>query len=1075
VVPPGPLVLLVPSRAAGMEIPRRLASGGRAVAGIYPLTLTDLARAIAEPALLGRGLQAWDAGHAALVATRLLEGRHGLKLAADVPLARVSVALARTLSELRGAEVDPARLEAAAASAAATPEDRDRLRALAELYRLFHDRIEDHFADHATLFRAARAHLREARWLEGAEVLVVDDLELDGVERALVAALAARFPVRLLARDRPAALRASGFAGWAPGHGIREAQWSETALAPLAPPPPPAALERVKARVFEPPSGRPEKDDSVLLLTAPGEAAEVRAVVRALLAEAARGVPFEDMGVILPRPQEYAPLFTDLLGRLGIPHRLHPSLPLRAGRTARSLLLLFRCRGLPRPEVMEFLTFAPIPFSEMLGEESTPRPAQWDALSRETGIVSGLERWMMGLRGQAEIERDQAAREAEPDRAERRRGRAGDAEALLRVVELLAGTLDALSGEASWPEWSARLRGVLDQWIGRERDRTAVADVIADLGGLAFLGARAPWREVERVLEARFEWERLPLDALATGAVHVGAMDALAGLPFRVVAIPGLVEGGYPGVLRPDPFLLDAERQALAAPPPGPVVAPAPPASAVRTRERRQLSLFDEDPPPVPLAAPTARVTAPLATAQDRLLAERRAFQRAIGQATERLVLSYPRADARTGRERMPSLFFVAAAAAREGRSLGVADLDALVVEDASGEAPLDLALDRSERDRRRVRAGGPDAALAIAAGSAFFRQSHLSARARWSSHLTAYDGLVAFAPRDGVTQERAAEIARKLDPVTAAWPISASRLAVFARCGFQYLLECVLRLEAVEEPEERRRLDPLERGSVFHEVAERFLRERRDRGELPLRDGAELRRRLDEIADEQLDALVATSPPRFTALWEKERTRFKAGMREWLRREVETSKGAVPAHFELAFGVSRDSAPGEPHLREPLSIDLGEGRTLRVSGKIDRIDRRPDGTLVLRDYKTGRAPRDDGGVFRGGRQLQIPFYILAAARIFPETPVVEAFLDYVDGGRQVAVDPATVRSDAFRSLLRGMTDAIAKGVFVQEPTACEWCDYKVVCGPTPLLQRRRQIKLGDERVKQVLRLRDVT
>ncbi len=49
------------------------------------------------------------------------------------------------------------------------------------------------------------------------------------------------------------------------------------------------------------------------------------------------------------------------------------------------------------------------------------------------------------------------------------------------------------------------------------------------------------------MLEARFEWERLPLEPVAGGAVHVGALDAMAGLPFRVVAIPGLVEGGYPG------------------------------------------------------------------------------------------------------------------------------------------------------------------------------------------------------------------------------------------------------------------------------------------------------------------------------------------------------------------------------------------------------------------------------------------------------------------------------------------------------------------------------------------------
>ena len=70
-------------------------------------------------------------------------------------------------------------------------------------------------------------------------------------------------------------------------------------------------------------------------LNRPGEAAEVRSIARRLLREAARGVSFEDMGVVLPRPQTYAPLFTDLLSRLGIPHRLHPSLPLRFGRAAR--------------------------------------------------------------------------------------------------------------------------------------------------------------------------------------------------------------------------------------------------------------------------------------------------------------------------------------------------------------------------------------------------------------------------------------------------------------------------------------------------------------------------------------------------------------------------------------------------------------------------------------------------------------------------------------------------------------------------------------------------------------------
>src|SRR5262249_27955816 len=162
-----------------------------------------------------------------------------------------------------------------------------------------------------------------------------------------------------------------------------------------------------------------------------------------------------------------------------------------------SLLLLLRCRGLPRAAVMEFLTFAPVPYAALLGEEAAARPAQWDAISRDAQIVSGLDRWIVGLRYHAEIEREAAAAETEQRRKERRPRRAEDAEALLRLVELLSATLDALWGEASWREWSERLAVACDQWIGPERDREAVADVIADLAGLVHVSAGASWREVE--------------------------------------------------------------------------------------------------------------------------------------------------------------------------------------------------------------------------------------------------------------------------------------------------------------------------------------------------------------------------------------------------------------------------------------------------------------------------------------------------------------------------------------------------------------------------------------------------
>ena len=450
---------------------------------------------------------------------------------------------------------------------------------------------------------------------------------------------------------------------------------------------------------------------------------------------------------------------------------------------------------------------------------------------------------------------------------------------------------------------------------------------------------------------------------------------------------------------------------------------------------------------------------------QDRLLEARRLFHRAVSQATERLFLSYPRADARTGRERLPSLFFAAAASTLAGRPLAGSELERLVVEDELDRLPLEDAVDAGERDRIRVRRddGAP---TAIAAGSAFFRQSRLASQARWSGRLTRYDGLV--------VGEGDAELRAKLDLLASPYPVSASRLATYARCGFLYLLQNVLRLQPAPEPEERRRIEPLERGNLFHEVAETFLRERRDRGELPLRDTDAARARLAEMAEAALEGLVAGSPPRFTLLWEREKRRFHETVQGWLSREVQGAARSTPAHFEVSFGLGRPRDEEEPHDPLPLEIDLGDGRTLRVSGKIDRIDRRADG-LVLRDYKTGRAPKDDGGIFRGGKQLQIPFYILAATKLLPGEKVVDAFLDYVDGGRQVAFRPDLADGPELRALLSRLADLVARGVFVQEPSACDFCDFTAVCGPKALLQRRQAIKVRDRSLQEYLRLRDVS
>ena len=379
----------------------------------------------------------------------------------------------------------------------------------------------------------------------------------------------------------------------------------------------------------------------------------------------------------------------------------------------------------------------------------------------------------------------------------------------------------------------------------------------------------------------------------------------------------------------------------------------------------------------------------------------------------------------------MPSLFFVAAAAAREGRSLGAADLARIVREDAArrhaarshprplGARPAARAHGRARggsRHLRRLRllqAVAPERARPLVGPAHALRRPRRVRSARRRDHR---------ARRGDRAQARSRD--RALVPsrpaVSPSSPAAASSTCWSACCAWSRRRS--RRSAAASTPSSaaasstRWRRSSCASGATAASCPcatrpEAAAAPGRARGRAPRRARAEEPAALHRPLGEGARAL----PGRRCATGSS--ARWRAAARP------------VPAHFELAFGVSREAAPGEPHLLEPLAIDLGDGRTLRVSGKIDRIDRRPGRhASSCATTRPGARPRDDGGLFRGGRQLQIPFYILAAARMFPETPVVEAFLDYVDGGRQVGLDPALVRSDSFRALLRGLVDAIAQG-----------------------------------------------
>jgi probable DNA repair protein len=178
------------------------------------------------------------------------------------------------------------------------------------------------------------------------------------------------------------------------------------------------------------------------------------------------------------------------------------------------------------------------------------------------------------------------------------------------------------------------------------------------------------------------------------------------------------------------------------------------------------------------------------------------------------------------------------------------------------------------------------------------------------------------------------------------------------AACPFRAFARHRLEVARLEQP--RPGLSPAERGTLVHGALERVWGELGDHATL-LRQSAGARRALAERAAE--GALVAcrrrrplTLSGRLAAL---ERERLVALIEEWLAVEI-----ARPP-FEV---VAREAA---------LADRIG-GLSLR--GRVDRIDRLPDGSLALIDYKTGQASPNAWSSARPDAP-QLPLYAVARGK----------------------------------------------------------------------------------------------
>jgi RecB family exonuclease len=242
----------------------------------------------------------------------------------------------------------------------------------------------------------------------------------------------------------------------------------------------------------------------------------------------------------------------------------------------------------------------------------------------------------------------------------------------------------------------------------------------------------------------------------------------------------------------------------------------------------------------------------------------------------------------------------------------------------------------------------------------------------------------------------------------------SVSELGDLARCGFRWWSRSVLGLREPEEGE-----PPALIGSLYHRTLEIAARDA---------EGSE------DVRTAVLEDLEA-------AFEEAEQELEMGRVRGWIHwREV------YLAQLERAVRAEDFALPGaEVALTE--AHFAGEWQGFKVVGRVDRVDRTPEG-LVFVDYKsTASAPKPD---------LQLSVYREAAApALFPGEPVRDAY--YYSLRRAERIKAKEPSAEVLESVAEEMKTNLQEGRLPPDvlQRACAFCEFDLVCRRGPRLDRK--------------------